>query len=279
MMMHTIMKKVTGGLGILALGAGAMLAAGAAQADERKGLTTPDGHPLSKVISGYEFRIPETQALQDDDFQNPGMLWVDTGAELWDTAAGEANKSCADCHGDAADSMNEAGAHYPKWNEKAGKAVNLEQQINTCRTENQKAEAWKWESEPLLSMTSFVRHQSRGTPVAVQTDGPMTPVFEKGKELYYTRNGQLDMACANCHEDNNGNRIRSDMLSQGQSNGFPTYRLKWQKVGSLHRRFKGCMKQVRATPYKVGSDEFVALELYLAWRGVGLPVETPAVRN
>ena len=73
--------------------------------------------------------------------------------------------------------------------------------------------------------------------------------------------------------------IRANLLSQGQSNGFPTYRLKWQKIGSLHRRFRGCNKQVRATPYKAGSDEYVNLELYLANRGRGLPVETPAVRN
>ena len=73
--------------------------------------------------------------------------------------------------------------------------------------------------------------------------------------------------------------IRADRLSQGQSNGFPVYRLKWQGLGSLHRRFKGCMEQVRATPYKRGSDEFTALELYLASRGQGLSVETPSVRN
>ncbi len=272
-------KRATRCLGALAAAAGLALSAGVAGAGERKGLDTPEGHPLSQVISGYEFRNAETQALQDDDFQNPAMLWVDTGAELWETAAGESGKACADCHGDASESMAETGAHYPKWDGDAGKAVNLEQRINQCRTENQEADAWKWESEQLLAMTSFVRHQARGVPVEVQIDGPMEAVFEKGKELYYTRNGQLDMACANCHEDNYGNRIRSDLLSQGHSNGFPTYRLKWQKVGSLHRRFKGCMKQVRAEPYAVGSDEFVALELYLAWRGIGLPVETPAVRN
>ena len=85
--------------------------------------------------------------------------------------------------------------------------------------------------------------------------------------------------CANCHVDNYGKYIRADLLSQGNINGFPTYRLKWQGVGSLHRRFKGCMDQVRAKPYKRGSDEFVALEAYLASRGAGLSVETPAVRN
>ena len=102
---------------------------------------------------------------------------------------------------------------------------------------------------------------------------------DKGNEIYYTRYGQLDMSCAHCHENNYGNNIRADLLSQGQTNGFPTYRLKWQGVGSLHRRWKGCMDDVRAEGYKPGSDELIALELYLAYRGVGLPVESPAVRQ
>lgn len=277
--MNISIRKAGLQLGVLAFAASIAAGPVATMADERKSIAPPEGHPLTEIISGYEFRIPETQALQDDDFQNPAMLWVDTGADLWDVPDGEANKACSDCHGNAAESMAKAGAQFPKWDADSGKAINLEQQINKCRTENQMAKAWDWESQPLLSMTAFVRHQARGEPVEVQIDGPMQAVFEKGKELYYTRNGQLDMACANCHQDNYGNRIRSDLLSQGQSNGFPTYRLKWQKVGSLHRRFKGCMKQVRAEPFKVGSDEFVALELYLAWRGTGLPVEAPAVRN
>ena len=239
----------------------------------------PKDHPLDELLSGWEFRKSSTQELQKDDFQNPGFIWVDTGAELWNKVEGAANKSCASCHNDAEKSMKGIGAKMPKWNAKLKKPINLEQQINLCRTENMKAKPYKWESQGLLAMTTYIRHQSRGMKVNVSVDGNMKPWFEKGKKLYSTRVGQLDMACANCHQDYYGKYIRADRLSQGHSNGFPTYRLKWQKIGSLHRRFKGCMEQVRAKPYKVGSDEFLALELYLAWRGQGLSVETPAVRQ
>ena len=243
-------------------------------------VTAPsEDHPLDKILSGWHFRSPETQSLQSDDFENPGFIWVEQGEELWEAVEGSEGKACASCHDDASESMAGVGAAMPKWNEALGKPINLEQQINACRTERMGAKAWKWESSELLAMTAFVRNQSRGMPVEVQVDGPMQPWFEKGETLYNTRFGQLDLACSNCHQDYYGTRIRADMLSQGQSNGFPTYRLKWQKIGSLHRRFKGCMKQVRAKPYKVGSDEFLALELYVNWRGQGLQVETPAVRQ
>lgn len=236
-------------------------------------------HPFEEVKSGWAFRSPETQELQTDDFENPAFLWVEKGEELWSTADGEAGKSCQSCHDDASETMKSVGSEMPKWDAKSGKPMTTEMRVNNCRTQNMKAKEWKWESENMLSMTAYVRHQSRGTPVKVKVDGPMQSWWQKGKDLYYTRVGQLDMACANCHEDNFGKYIRADHLSQGHSNGFPTYRLKWQKLGSLHRRFSGCMKNIRAKPYKRGSDEFVALEIYLAWRGEGLPVETPSVRQ
>jgi sulfur-oxidizing protein SoxA len=128
-------------------------------------------------------------------------------------------------------------------------------------------------------MTALISLQSRGLPMAVKTDGPAAAAYEMGKELYYKRVGQLDMSCSNCHEDNYGVMIRADHLSQGQINGFPTYRLKNSKINSTHARFKGCMKNIRAEPFGQGSDEFTALELYVASRGNGLSVESPAVRN
>ncbi|MBB98364.1 MAG: sulfur oxidation c-type cytochrome SoxA [Rhodobacteraceae bacterium] len=279
--------------GILVAGvaATAILAAGSVLADQanlpsidgvelKTRVDAPEGHPLPEIISGFEFRTKETQALELDDFTNPGFLMVENGEAAWSTVEGSAGKSCESCHGDASESMKGVRANMPKWNEAAGRPFTLENQINECRTERMGAEAWKWESDDMLSMTAYVGLQSRGMPVAVDLEaGDMMSWWEKGKDFYYTRFGQLDLACANCHEDNYGNYIRADRLSQGQSNGFPLYRLKWQKMGSLHRRFKGCMDNIRAKAFKRGSDEFVALETYLAWRGQGLSVETPAVRN
>ena len=238
----------------------------------------PDDHPLDIIYSGWRFRTDETQALEADDFENPAMVAVEYAIELWETPAGASGKSCADCHSDV-ESMAGLRANLPRWNEAKGKPESLEQIINTSITEHQGAEAWKWESPEMLAMTSLIGMQSRGQPMGVQTDGPMAEWIERGKDLYYTRVGQLDMSCSQCHEDNYGNMIRADHLSQGNINGFPTYRFKWQGLGSLHRRFSGCMKNIRATPYKRGSDEFVALEAYLASRGAGLGIETPAVRN
>ena len=228
--------------------------------------------------SGYTFSTKETQGIQDDDMGNPAYLWVDEGKDLFNKVDGKAGKSCATCHGVNPVMLEGIATRYPVYNEATGKMQNLEQHINSERVEKMGAKPYKYESKQLLSLTIYVRNLSKGEPMNVSIDGPVVPFFLAGKAFYEKKRGQLDMSCANCHIDNEGNMIRANLLSQGQSNGFPTYRLKWQKPGSLHRRFRGCNKQVRAKPYGYGSDEYVNLELYLAWRSRGLSVETPSVR-
>jgi sulfur-oxidizing protein SoxA len=231
---------------------------------------------VDMIYSGWRFRAEETQALQADDFDNPGMIFVDQAIDLWAKVDGSEGKSCSSCHENVEDF---AGLRPTLPRVEDGELVTMENIINECRTERMGAEPWKWSKGNMTAMTALIGLQSRGMPINVAIDGDAAPFWEKGKELYYTRVGQLDMACSNCHEDNYGTMIRADHLSQGQINGFPTYRLKNAKLNSSHGRFKGCMNNIRATPFKEGGDEFKALELYLASRGEGLVVETPSVRN
>ncbi|MEI4232297.1 sulfur oxidation c-type cytochrome SoxA [Roseovarius sp. D22-M7] len=234
---------------------------------------------LPEVISGWHFRGTETRAMQADDFDNPGMIFVEDAQESWSTVQGDAGKSCASCHEDVADSMKGVRAVYPKWNEDAEEVRTLEMQVNACRTGNMEAEPLKYTGTEMTSMIALISSVSRGMPVDVATDGPVSETWEAGKELYYTRTGQLELSCANCHEDNYGRMIRADHLSQGQINGFPVYRLKNTKLNAVHARFKGCVRDTRAETFAPGSPEFVALELYVASRGNGLSVEGPSVRN
>ncbi|WP_291727266.1 sulfur oxidation c-type cytochrome SoxA [Leisingera sp. F5] len=234
---------------------------------------------IDEVMSGWHFRKDETQALQMDDFENPAMIFVDQAIDTWNTAEGSEGKSCASCHDDAEDSMAGVRAVYPKWNEAAGEVRTLNMQINDCRENQMGAEKWKYSGGKMAAMEALISVQSRGMPVNVAIDGPAQSTWEQGKEMYYTRTGQLELSCANCHEDNYGNMIRADHLSQGQINGFPVYRLKNTKLNTAHARFKGCIRDTRAETYKPGSSDFVALELYVASRGNGLSVEGPSVRN
>ena len=231
---------------------------------------------VDTIYSGWVFRTDETQVLQEDDFDNPAFIFLDQADDIWNTADGSEGKACADCHADVADF---AGLKTSLPRVEDGQLVNLTELVNECRTDRMGAKAWKYSGGQMSAMTALIAHQSRGMLMNVAIDGDAAPFWELGKEIYYTRVGQLDMSCSNCHEDNYGNMIRADHLSQGQINGFPNYRLKNAKINTVHGRFKGCMNNIRAVPYKEGSEEFKALELYVASRGQGLSVETPSVRN
>ena len=232
----------------------------------------------SERRSGFDFMSRETQAMQRDDTANPGMFSVLEGETLWKRPAGGANRSCADCHQDARVSMRGVAARYPAFSTAQARPVNLEERINLCRTERQSATPLKWEGPELLALSTYLAHQSRGMPVAVANDERTRPFIEKGRQMYEQRQGQLNLSCAACHDDNWGGRLAGNPIPQAHPNGYPIYRLEWQGVGSLQRRLRGCIVGVRAEPYEYGSADIVNLELYLMHRANGLPVETPAVR-
>lgn len=232
---------------------------------------------LDEALSGWLYRSDETRDMERDDFDNPAISNAEAAREVWAMADGTEGKACADCHNEP-EAMAGVRTKMPKYNADAGDLWSLENYINACRTQRMGAEEWGWNDENMLNMTALISEVSRGMPMDVAIDGDAAPYWEQGKEMYYTRYGQLELACASCHEQNNGNYIRADHLSQGQINGFPAYRLKNAGLVSIHNRFKGCIRDTRAETFKEGSPEFRALELYVASRGNGLSVEGPSVR-
>ena len=234
--------------------------------------------PLDQRRSGYEIMSPATRAMQDDDTANPAMLSVLDGEALWKRKVGEAGKACADCHDDAASSMRGVSARYPAFSPAKSRPIDIEQRINLCRADQQKAEPLAQESRELLALSAYVGKQSHGMPIAIVNDEKIRPFIDQGQKLYSARQGQLNLSCQNCHDDNWGQKLAGVPLVQGHPNGYPLYRLEWQGLGSLQRRLRNCLIGMRAEPYAYGSDEYVDLELYLMWRARGMRVETPAVR-
>ena len=229
---------------------------------------------------GSAFLSPELKARQDDEGANPGMLWVAEGKKLWSRPDGAGGQACASCHGPAeGGSMRGISVRYPKIDANTGKLLNLEMKINQCRSDRQSAPTFAWESRELLGLTAYIAHQSRGMTPAVSIDGAAQPFFEIGRAFFDERQGQLNLSCSQCHEQNWGRRLRGDTISQGHPSGFPIYRLEWQSIGSLQRRLRACSLGVRAEVLDYGAPEYVALELYLAWRAAGVANEAPGVRR
>lgn len=234
--------------------------------------------PLAERRSGYEQMGRETRAMQDDDTANPAMLWVLDGETLWKKKAGKADRACADCHGDATASMKGVAARYPAPDPKSGRLLNLEQRVNACRVEKQQAKPLAHEGRELLALTAHVARQSRGMPIAIEPDARTRPNLEAGRALFNRKIGQIDLSCAQCHDQNWGRHLAGNPIPQAHPTGYPIYRLEWQGLGSLGRRLRNCISGVRAEAYDYGAQELVDLEYFLMWRARGMKVETPAVR-
>ena len=239
-------------------------------------LTTP-AH-ASEPRSGYEWLSEEVREMQDDEFANPGYLTVDRGRERFN-AAGNNGKSCASCHGSDGERLDTRRiAMFPVFDPQTQKPITLQGRIHACSQQHLDNAPMKYDSKKAIALETFVRNLAHGETINVQTDGPIAPFVQKGKEFFEGRRGQMDMACAHCHVNYEGFRLRAQVLSQAQLNGFPTYRLANQRVNGIHLRFRQCENLLRASFQKAGADDYVNLELYMMSRGNGLKIETPAVR-
>ena len=146
------------------------------------------------------------------------------------------------------------------------------------RGQRQELTALVRERRRLLALSAYVARQSRGEPIEIAVDERTRPFLEAGRETFFRRQGQLNFACAQCHNDNWSGRLAGAPITQAQPTGYPLYRLEWQSLGSLQRRLRNCIIGMRVEPYAFGASEYVDLELYLMWRARGLKLESPAVR-
>jgi len=230
-------------------------------------------------VSGYAFLVSETQSMQDDDFENPGMVTVDKGETLFREHREDEEYACSGCHGDNGEGLDlKKIASYPRYEPELGGLATLQDRISQCWEINMDRFPLMYDAPELVVLETYVRNRASGERINVQTDGPMVDLLQQGEILYQTRMGQVGMTCQHCHVQHQGQMLRGQRLTQGQANGFPVYRLARGEITSLHKRLRQCFISFRAEPFDPGSREFKLLELYLMSRGNGLEIETPAVR-
>lgn len=209
----------------------------------------------------------------------PYEFTIDDGRSLWEKKFTN-GKSYSDCF----DGGEPAAKHrFPKFDSKTGEVVSLETDINNCRLSNGEP-AFKYGGEQLLALTAFMAYESRGKTITViipDSDPRALVAYEKGKQFYYSKRGQLNLSCSDCHVTSVGQYVRADRLSAslGHPTHFPVYRSKTGGMVSLHQRFSGCVRDVRAKPFALQSREFRDLEYFLTYMSNGLQVNGPGSRK
>jgi L-cysteine S-thiosulfotransferase len=172
---------------------------------------------------------------------------------------------------------------YPQWDKNRGEVITLALALNECRIKNHES-ALAYDKGDLVYLQAYLAYTSRGKLIntrILEKDVRALAAYEQGKAFYYSRRGQLNFACATCHVQNVGKKLRAEILSAslGHTNNWPTYRLKWGEIGSLHRRFTECLSNIKAPTFREQSREFRNLEYFLSFMGNGVPITGPSVRK
>jgi len=217
------------------------------------------------------------QWLQIEEFA-PYELAMAEGKELFETPFAN-GKTYADCFPNGGIGIRQ---NYPYFDTATGQVKTLELEINECRQANGE-EPLPYKKGAMASISAYMAYTSRGKvfDIKIPDDPRAMAAYDKGKEFFYAKRGQLNFSCADCHVNNAGMMIRADRLSPalGQPTHFPVYRSKWNDMGTLHRRFDGCNKQVRAVPLKAQGEEYRDLEYFLTYMSNGLVANGPGARK
>jgi len=217
------------------------------------------------------------QWIEIEDFP-PYEFTIDEGRALWEEVFPN-GKTYADCFSEP---IEEIRPHYPEFDSASGEVVTLARAINDCRSMLGQPEL-DYDEQEITAITAFMAFEARGQRLAIRVpDDPRAlAAYETGKRFYYTKRGQLNFACSDCHGISSGQYIRADRLSAGLGHPthFPVYRSKVGGMVSLHQRFSGCVRDVRAKPFELQGPEFRNLEYFLTYMSNGFEVNGPGARK
>jgi len=220
---------------------------------------------------------PEAKEQYDSMMEFPPYAAdVRQGGVQWETPFRNGNKfsSCFKYGG-----VN-AAANYPYFDDKAGRVITFENAINDCLKINDEKEI-KYGSREMALLTAYAKSLSDNARVniKVKSAGALA-AYEKGKQFYYQRQGQLNFSCATCHVDNAGKFTRSEQLSMmiGQASHWPEFRAGTEPV-TLQARFIGCQKNTRVEPKEANSPEYNNLEYFMTYMSNSMKMLTPVFRK
>lgn len=235
--------------------------------------------PLEEFANGvYAIDAASREQWEAIEEFPPYEIAVEEGEEMFNTPF-KNGKTYASCFRNGGIGIR---SDYPYYDKEKGRVETLVSAINECRTKNGEKPLGLKKGK-VAAISAYMAYTTRGQTIATKIphDQRAMDAYEEGKRFFYARRGQLNMSCAHCHVDNSGNKIRADLLSPalGHMSHFPVYRSKWGGLGTVHRRFGGCNKQVRALPFKAQGSQYRNLEYFMTYMSNGIPWNGPGVRK
>ena len=236
--------------------------------------------PFTEYANGiYAIDQDAREQWRDIEEFPPYEFAIEEGEFIWKDIFPD-GKGYSDCFKNSEDGVRQ---NYPKFDRTTGEVITLELAIRLCQKKHGQ-QVLEYGSEKMMALSAFMAFNSRGNPIDIaiyDDDTGALAAYEEGKRFYYSKRGQLNLSCADCHVTSVGQYIRADRLSAslGHPTHFPVYRSKLGRLLSLHGRFAGCIRDVRAKPFSLQSKEYRNLEYFLTYMSNGLEANGPGSRK
>ncbi|MCC7547005.1 MAG: sulfur oxidation c-type cytochrome SoxA [Burkholderiales bacterium] len=236
------------------------------------------GVPLEDYVYGAMIASPDARAQYEQIMEFPPFLGdLDAGRRIWEKPFRNGG-TFAGCFPDGG--RNVVG-NYPYYEESSDMVVTFEMALNRCLEANGEAPMRYGEREPMGVLSAYARTLSNGMRMNIEVDSEKAwAKYEAGKDLYYRRIGQLNAACAGCHQHLAGRTMRMEIISPslGHATHWPIFRA-GEELMTFQGRFNRCMEQMRAVPYGYNSEEWNNLEYFLSYLSNGLPLKSSVFRK
>ncbi|MDQ7049324.1 MAG: sulfur oxidation c-type cytochrome SoxA [Enterobacterales bacterium] len=216
------------------------------------------------------------QWLEIEEFP-PYEIPVEEGQEFFEAPFAN-GKTYADCFENGGIGIRQ---NFPYFDEKTNQVITLELAINQCREANGEQPLDYGQGE-LASISAYMANESRDNVFDIKVNSEAAyKAYMAGKQFFYSKRGQLNFACADCHLKISGSLLRADILSPaiGHPTGMPVYRSNWGELGTIGHRYRECNKNVRAEPLDYQSESYRNLEFYQTVMSNGLVVNGPSSRK
>ena len=247
---------------------------------------------IDKTNSPYLTQSPQNLMMMPD---NPAYDLIEEGEKLFKQAAGPKNASLQQCDfGKGPGVLDGAYVEMPRYFADTGKVMDIETRLVHCMKTLQgftdadpQIKKRHGSDTVMMKLQTYIANKSNGMPWNPSMSHPLEKAMrDAGEKMFYRRSGTMDFACATCHTNPSGTRIRASVLPNvkdasdwTKAVSWPAYRVGHENVRSTQHRLLECLWQMRFPNINNGSDTSIALISFWTDAARGQPAILPDMKR
>ena len=238
------------------------------------------------AFGGEQFAMSDAdRAMYEEMLEaNPAEIDVEEGGTMLEEQCG-GDAGLAAFLGVSEEELPATIAGFPRYIEKFGRVVGLDQVLQGVMAEKGHT-PFTLKSKEMFAMSAYAKSIANEEKITIDIEAneAMKKAYALGKEVFETKRGGRGLACVSCHNPGVvGGILRTqplpDLAKANAGGTWPAYRMTKSSLRTLQRRFQGCMNNALLAVIPLGSEEMVALEVYVTNEAKGNKIAIPGLKR